>query len=56
MPYQTVSILAFIEKVYNLQPLGSRDAAANPLTNAFDLMQVNPFSTKRSTRLNRKTQ
>jgi acid phosphatase len=34
--YETVSILALLEKRFNLQPLGSRDAAANPLTNAFD--------------------
>lgn len=34
--YETASILALIEKRFNLQPLGSRDAAANPLTNAFD--------------------
>ena len=47
--YETVSILAFIEKLYGLQPLGSRDAAANPLSNAFDFTQVSPFSTKRST-------
>ena len=35
-PYETVSILAFIEKRWNLQPLGTRDAAAANLTNAFD--------------------
>jgi acid phosphatase len=40
--YETVSILAFIEKLYNLQPLGTRDAAANPFTNAFDFAQLKP--------------
>ncbi len=34
--YETVSILAFIEKLYKLKPLGARDAAANPFSNAFD--------------------
>ena len=34
--YETVSILALIEKRWNLKPLGTRDAAANPLSNAFD--------------------
>jgi phospholipase C len=34
--YETVSILTFIEKRWNLKPLGTRDAAANPLDNAFD--------------------
>jgi acid phosphatase len=34
--YETVSILSFIEKRWNLRPLGTRDAKANPLTNAFD--------------------
>ena len=33
--YETDSILAFIEKRWGLQPLGTRDAHANPLTNAF---------------------
>jgi phospholipase C len=33
--YDTTSILKFIEKRYGLQPLGTRDAAANDLTNAF---------------------
>ncbi len=36
-PYETVSILAFIEKLYGVSPLTARDAAANPLANAFDL-------------------
>jgi phospholipase C len=34
--YETDSILAFIEKRWNLKPLNSRDANANPLQNAFD--------------------
>lgn len=34
--YETVSILAFIEKRWGLKPLNSRDANANPLTGAFD--------------------
>ncbi len=33
--YETASILALIEKRYNLRPLGTRDAAANPFSNAF---------------------
>jgi phospholipase C len=33
--YETASILAFIEARWDLQPLGTRDAKANPLTNAF---------------------
>lgn len=34
--YETVSILAFIERRWNLKPLTDRDKNANPLTNAFD--------------------
>lgn len=34
--YETVSILSFIEKRWGLQTLGSRDAAANPFSNAFN--------------------
>ncbi|MBV8196579.1 MAG: acid phosphatase [Candidatus Eremiobacteraeota bacterium] len=34
-PYETDSILALIEKRFNLQPLGSHDANANPFSNAF---------------------
>ncbi|GAC1414534.1 MAG: acid phosphatase [Candidatus Velthaea sp.] len=45
--YETVSILSLIEKLYNLQPLGTRDAAADPFSNAFDFTQVNPFAVKR---------
>ncbi len=33
--YETVSILAFIEKRYGLKALSTRDAAANPFSNAF---------------------
>jgi phospholipase C len=32
--YETASILAFIEKRWGLAPLGTRDAAADPFTNA----------------------
>jgi acid phosphatase len=35
-PYDTTSILRFIEKRWGLAPLGMRDAAVNDLTNAFD--------------------
>jgi phospholipase C len=34
--YETLSILAFIERRWGLRPLNARDAAADPLTNAFD--------------------
>jgi phospholipase C len=34
--YDTSSILKFIEHRFDLQPVGTRDAAANDLTNAFD--------------------
>ncbi|MBA3945026.1 MAG: acid phosphatase [Herpetosiphonaceae bacterium] len=34
--YDTTSILKFIEDRWQLQPLGTRDAAANSLVNAFD--------------------
>ncbi len=34
--YDTTSILKFIETRWNLRPLGTRDAAANDLTNAFN--------------------
>jgi phospholipase C len=37
--YETVSILALIEKRFNLRPLGTRDARANPFTNALDFDQ-----------------
>lgn len=33
--YETVSILSFIEKRWNLKPLSTRDQNANPLENAF---------------------
>ncbi len=34
-PYDTTSILAFIEKRWSLMPLSTRDKAANPLSGAF---------------------
>ncbi len=37
--YETVSILAFIEKRWGLQPLNQRDKNARPLDNAFDFSQ-----------------
>ena len=37
--YETTSILATIEKRFGLQPLTARDAAATPLTNAFNFNQ-----------------
>jgi acid phosphatase len=37
--YESVSVLAFIERLYGLQPLTARDAAANPFSNAFDFTQ-----------------
>jgi phospholipase C len=42
--YETDSILAFIEKRYHLAPLGRHDAAANPLSNAFDFTQPQPMA------------
>ena len=38
--YETVSILKLIETRWNVAPLGSRDAAANNLLNAFDFSQI----------------
>ncbi|WP_074116595.1 alkaline phosphatase family protein [Bradyrhizobium sp. AS23.2] len=38
--YETVSILKLIETRWNVAPLGSRDAAANNLLNAFDFFQT----------------
>jgi phospholipase C len=35
--YDTTSIMRFIERRWGIEPLGTRDAAANDLTNAFDL-------------------
>jgi phospholipase C len=35
-PYETVSILAFIEKRWKLKPLNSRDKHADPLSHAFN--------------------
>jgi phospholipase C len=37
--YDTTSILRFIEERWNLQPLGTRDAAAGDLSTAFDFSQ-----------------
>ena len=37
--YETTSILALIEKRFGLAPLSTRDAAANPFSNAFDFTQ-----------------
>ena len=37
--YDTTSILKFIETRWNLQPLSTRDAAANNLSNVFDFSQ-----------------
>lgn len=34
--YETVSVLSFIEKRWDLKPLTNRDKNANPLTNAFN--------------------
>lgn len=34
--YETVSILAFIEKIWGLPPLSGRDAHADPFTGAFN--------------------
>jgi phospholipase C len=36
--YDTTSILALIEHRFGLAPLGTRDAAANDMSAAFDLM------------------
>jgi phospholipase C len=45
--YETASILAFIEKRWNLDPLSSRDRNANPLENAFDFTNTKaPIYTK----------
>jgi phospholipase C len=38
--YETVSILALIEKRFGLTSLNARDERANPLLNAFDFAQV----------------
>ena len=38
--YDTTSILKLIEERWDLAPLGTRDAAANSLTNAFDFSQA----------------
>jgi len=41
---ETASILALIEKLHHLAPLGKRDAAANPFGNAFDFTQTPRFA------------
>jgi acid phosphatase len=38
--YDTTSLLKFIETRWNLQPLATRDAATNDLSNAFDFSQT----------------
>ena len=38
--YDTTAILKLIEMRWNLSPLGTRDAAANPISNAFDFSQT----------------
>jgi phospholipase C len=45
--YETVSILSFIEHLFNLPSLTSRDAQANPLLNAFNFTQA-PLSCQSS--------
>jgi hypothetical protein len=40
--YDTTSILKFIETRWGLEPLGTRDAGADGLTNAFDFSQAPP--------------
>src|SRR5207244_264429 len=42
--YETVSILKLIETRWNVAPLGTRDAAANDLLNAFDFSQAPSYS------------
>jgi acid phosphatase len=39
--YETLGILSFIEKKWGLNPLGARDANANPFENAFDYYPSN---------------
>ncbi len=41
-PYDTASILRFIESRWDLEPLGSRDAAANSFDNALDFSSRDP--------------
>jgi phospholipase C len=41
--YDTTSILKFIETRWDLAPLGTRDAAANNLLNAFDFSAAAPM-------------
>lgn len=44
--YDTTSILATIEQRWNLQPLGSRDAAVNDLSNVFDAKEADVHGRK----------
>jgi phospholipase C len=46
--YDTTSILKTIEDRWGLAPLGSRDAAANDLTNAFDVPAYTPAGMPRT--------
>lgn len=39
-PYDTTSLLKFIETRWNLEPVAERDAQANDLSNAFDFTQT----------------
>jgi phospholipase C len=41
--YDTTSILRFIEKRWDLEPLGTRDAAANDLNNGLDFTSAPPY-------------
>jgi acid phosphatase len=46
--YDTTSILKTIEIRWDLAPLGARDAAANPLTNAFEVAAASPAGMPRT--------
>ena len=48
--YDTTSILKLIEERWGLAPLGTRDAAANGMANAFDFSQAPMRTFARSTR------
>ena len=48
-PYETVSILKFIETRWNLEALGERDANANGLSNAFDFSAPSGAATPQAT-------
>lgn len=49
--YETVSILAFIEKIWGLPPLSNRDARADPFTGAFNAAQCGRRPSKQATGL-----